>query len=114
MGIAAAPHGRDFPDVPPRLLNQDSISVQSWLSLCGITNLGAIASPGTRATVVLQLQVEPTGQISRTRVDQSSGSSTIDNLVVCMVQRQLQLEPARVAGEPFITDAYLLTVGVEF
>lgn len=100
--------------MPPRLLNQDSIGVQPWLSLCGLANLGAIASPGTRATVVLQLQVEASGEISLARVAQSSGNSAVDNLVVCMVQRQLRLEPARVAGEPFITDAYLLTVGVEF
>jgi hypothetical protein len=100
--------------VAPRLLSNASISVQPWLSACGLANVGAIASPGLSARVQLHLHVQPSGEISLAQVVQGSGNPAVDNLVSCMVQRELRLSPAMVAGEPFFTDAYVLEAQVQF
>jgi hypothetical protein len=114
MGVQPASFGRDFPEVAPRLLSNASISVQPWLSVCGLANVGAIASPGLSARVQLHLHVQPSGEISLAQVVQGSGNPAVDNLVSCMVQRELRLSPAMVAGEPFFTDAYVLEAQVQF
>ncbi|NJL49589.1 MAG: hypothetical protein HC929_21855 [Leptolyngbyaceae cyanobacterium SM2_5_2] len=64
LGIQPAAYGRDFPDTPPQLLSNASLSVQPWLSVCGWQNPGALVSPGLSATVQLQIYVQPSGEIS--------------------------------------------------
>ncbi|HIK43941.1 MAG TPA: hypothetical protein IGR64_03535 [Leptolyngbyaceae cyanobacterium M65_K2018_010] len=113
-GIQPAPYGRDLPDVPPRLVSNASISVQPWLSVCGVENLAAIASAGVKATVQLQLHVQPNGAISFVQVVQGTGNPALDQLIRCIVPQQVQLEPAMLAGEPYFTDAYLLDIQVLF
>jgi hypothetical protein len=114
VSIQPAAYGRDFPDTPPQLLSNSSLSVQPWLSVCGWQNPGAMVSPGLSATVQLQLHVQPSGEISFARVARSSGNLAVDELVSCVVQRQLRLKPAMLAGDPFFTDAYLLDTQVQF
>ncbi len=114
LGIQPAAYGRDFPDTPPQLLSHTSLSVQPWLSVCGWQNPAAMVSSGLNATVQLQLHVQPSGEISFARVARSSGNPAVDDLVSCVVQRQLRLQPAILAGEPFFTDAYLLETQVQF
>lgn len=114
LGLYAANFGTDFPDTPPRLLDNTSLSLQPWLATCGWENLGAIASPGLTARVKLQLQVQPDGSVAQARVLEGTGNSALDNLVSCVVQHQLQLVPATTAGTPQLTDAFILDTQVSF
>ncbi|XGB44147.1 MAG: hypothetical protein LVS60_05235 [Nodosilinea sp. LVE1205-7] len=114
IGLAAASFGTDFPDRPPQLLDRRPLVVQPWLSICGLQNLGAIASPGLVAQVKLQLQVQPDGRVSRATVVEGTGSASLDHLVSCMVEGQLRLQPAITAGTPQLTDAYILETQVRF
>lgn len=90
------------------------MGVQPWLSLCGLANLAAIASPGLVARVKLQLQVQPDGRISQATVVEGTGNSSLDHLVSCVVQNQLRLQPATTGGTPQLTDAYILETQVRF
>jgi len=114
MGLYAAAFGTDFPDTPPKLLDNTSLSLQPWLATCGWQNLGAIASPGLTARLKLQLQVQPDGTVAQARVLEGTGNSALDNLVSCVVQHQLRLEPATTAGTPQLTDAFILDTQVSF
>lgn len=114
LGLYAASFGTDFPDTPPRLLDNTRLSLQPWLATCGWENFGAIASPGLTARVKLQLQVQPDGSVAQARVLEGTGNNTLDNLVSCVVQRQLRLQPATTAGTPQLTDAFILDTQVSF
>ncbi len=114
VGLYAAAFGTDFPDTPPKLLDNTSLNLQPWLATCGWQNLGAIASPGLTARVQLQLQVQPDGTVAQATVVEGTGNSALDNLVSCVVQHQLRLEPATTAGIPQLTDAFILDTQVSF
>lgn len=113
-GLYAAAFGTDFPDTAPQLLDNTSLSLQPWLATCGWQNLGAIASPGLTARVQLQLQVQPDGTVSQATVLEGTGNTALDNLVSCVVQHQLRLQPATTAGTPQLTDAFILDTQVSF
>lgn len=76
--------------------------------------MGAIASPGTTVQIPLRVRVEADGHISTAYVDASSGNPALDNLVICIGQRQLRLTPASVNGQPQVTDAYQVEMQVQF
>ena len=114
VGLYAAAFGTDFPDTPPKLLDNTSLNLQPWLATCGWQNLGAIASPGLTARVQLQLQVQPDGTVSQATVLEGTGNTALDNLVSCVVQHQLRLQPATTAGSPQLTDAFILDTQVRF
>jgi len=73
-----------------------------------------MASPGTTVQIPLRVRVEADGHISAAYVDVSSGNPALDNLVICIGQRQLRLTPASVNGQPQVTDAYQVEMQVQF
>lgn len=114
VGLMASSFGTDFPDRPPQLLDRQPLVMQPWLSVCGLKNLGAIASPGLVAKVNLQVQVQPDGKVSRATVVDGTGDTALDQLVSCMVEQQVRLQPATTAGTPQLTDAYILQTQLRF
>ncbi len=114
LGVSPTAYGSDWPDTPPQLLNTAAIAVAPWLDPCGVADVGAIASPGTTVQIPLRVRVEADGHISTAYVDASSGNPALDNLVICIGQRQLRLTPASVNGQPQVTDAYQVEMQVQF
>jgi hypothetical protein len=114
LGLSPTPYGRDWPDTPPRLLSTAGINLAPWLAGCGVTDLGAMAPPGTTIQIPLRVRVEADGTVSAAYVDVSSGQPALDNLVICLGQRQLRLAPALVDGQPHVTDAYQVDLQMQF
>ncbi|MBE9138716.1 TonB C-terminal domain-containing protein [Nodosilinea sp. LEGE 07088] len=114
LGLRLDPNGRDIPDTAPQLVGSTAIAFQPLASSCGVSNLEALLTGMVATSVQMQLQVEPNGTISNVRLLQSTGSSAVDDLVSCVVKQRLQLEPARSAGVPQLTDAYILEARIQF
>lgn len=108
------PLGRDFPDTPPRILNHQIGLLAPMTPVCIVTNLASLAATTPQTTLRLRMRVDTNGKISHTSVVQSSGNATVDDLVRCLVEHQLQLEPAKTADTPQMTDAYILPVEIQF
>lgn len=114
VGIRLNPSGRDIPETAPQLLGTTAIEVRPLASGCGFANLDALLTGITAASVQMQIRVEPSGDISDVTLLQSTGSSAVDDLVGCVVQQRLKLQPATSAGVPQLTDAFILDARLQF
>jgi hypothetical protein len=114
VGLRLNPRGRDIPETPPQLLGAATIALRPLAAGCGFANLEALLSGLVSTTVQMQLRVESSGAISDVQLLQGTGNPAVDDLVRCVVQQRLQLQPASSAGVPQLTDAYILDARVEF
>lgn len=114
VGLRLDPNGRDIPETAPQLLNTSAIAMRPLASGCGFANLDALLAGISATSVQMQVRVEPSGEISNVRLVQGTGSSAVDDLVSCVVQQRLRLQPASSAGVAQLTDAFILEARIQF
>jgi hypothetical protein len=115
LGISLDLQGHDLPDIPPQLAGDVRLAVRPWLSTCGWSQPGGLATVIPTVTVQMRITVEIDGRISAATIlpGQGTGNAAVDNLTKCLVQQGLRLEPARTEGGPHPTSAAILTVQLQ-
>lgn len=114
QGLSPDPQGRDFPDVPPRILEGRLSLLSPEGTACTAANLGALADATQAVQIKLRVAVDATGRIDWSTVVRGSGNARVDELVQCLVTHQLQLAPATTGGTPQATDSFILDLQVLF